>query len=125
MGILLEFNGAMERTFEDMKAATDLDPELLQNHLDILCKFKVLSKTKIGYTLNLEFKNKKFRVNLNIPMKSEQKRDTEETHKNVEEDRKLVIQASIVRVMKSRKTLNHNGLIQEVRESLKGVMKGD
>lgn len=37
------------------------------------------------------------------------------TQSSVDEDRKLYLQATIVRIMKSRKILNHNLLIQEVR----------
>jgi len=43
------------------------------------------------------FKSKKVRVNLNQPIKVEQKAETKEVLKAVDEDRKYVIQATIVR----------------------------
>ena len=49
-----------------------------------------------------------------VPMQVEQ------THQSVEEDRRLYIQAAIVRTMKSRKTLNHNELIQQVHSTAGG-----
>ena len=43
------------------------------------------------------FKSKKIRVNLNLPIKSETKAETTEVLKIVDEDRKYVVQATIVR----------------------------
>lgn len=41
----------------------------------------------------------------------------EQTRSAVDEDRKMYLQAAIVRIMKARKVLRHNALIQEVREN--------
>lgn len=40
--------------------------------------------------------------------------DSESSQKAVEEDRKFYLQAVIVRIMKARKVLKHNSLIEEV-----------
>ena len=44
--------------------------------------------------------------------------EKQETRQKVEEDRKPQIEAAIVRVMKSRKEMDHNALIAEVTSQL-------
>jgi hypothetical protein len=49
-----------------------------------------------------------------LPIKAEVKAETSDVMKSVDEDRKYVIQATIVRIMKARKTMKNQPLIQEV-----------
>lgn len=67
-------------------------------------------------TLNEKYYNKRTRLRITASLQKETPMETTQTVASVEEDRKLFIQASIVRIMKSRKLLKHNALVQEVRE---------
>ncbi|KAJ7907748.1 cullin-1, partial [Mycena leptocephala] len=60
------------------------------------------------------FKSKKIRVNLNLPIEAELKAEARDVLKAVDEDRKYVIQAVIVRIMKAHKTMKNQALIHKV-----------
>ncbi|KAL9126232.1 MAG: hypothetical protein Q9217_004692 [Psora testacea] len=127
MAILLLFNDSDTVSYEDMQRATALSAEYLDPSLGIFVKAKVLTpspenaKPEAGtsYSLNHNFKNKKIKVNLNINVKSEAKQEVEDTHKTIEEDRKLLMQSAIVRIMKSRKKMKHVVLVQETISQIK------
>ncbi|KAJ1913497.1 ubiquitin ligase (cullin) of SCF [Tieghemiomyces parasiticus] len=141
MGILLLYNDRDVLTFGELQQRTDLTPETLRNALAHLVKSRLLLASEASraptsvedvedsggvdldagrrYTLNREVKFKKVRVNLNLPVKSEQRQETEATNKNIAEDRKMLIQAAIVRIMKAKQSLEHVELMNEVIAELK------
>ncbi|CAK7198718.1 ubiquitin ligase (cullin) of SCF [Sporothrix eucalyptigena] len=126
MAILLMFNDKDKHTYEEIASATQLNIEFLDPSLAIIVKAKVLlmDGDKLGpgrtFSLNYDFRNKKIRINLNVGMKSEQRQEEAETNKNIEEDRKLLLQSAIVRIMKARKRMKHNQLVSETIAQIKG-----
>jgi cullin 1 len=105
MAILLLFNDNDTVAYDDIASTTMLAKETLDPSLAIMLKARVLTaspegKTEPGttYSLNYGFKNKKLKVNLNIAIKSEQKQEAEDTHKTIEEDRKMLMQVSIHKI---------------------------
>jgi cullin 1 len=102
MAILLLFNESDKNSYDDIVKATQLQADVLDPALGIFVKAKVLNMSPDGdkpgpgkmFSLNYDFKSKKIRINLNIAVKSEQKQEVEDTHKTIEEDRKLLMQVS-------------------------------
>ncbi|KAM3463745.1 hypothetical protein BB8028_0002g05280 [Beauveria bassiana] len=120
MAILLLFNEKDSYVYEDMLSATALSAEVLDQALAVILKAKVLlvaggEKPGPGkiFNLNYDFKSKKIRVNLNLGGVKEAKQEEAETNKTIEEDRKLLLQSAIVRIMKARKKMKHSQLVSE------------
>ena len=133
--ILLLFNSSAKLDnnildFNTIKTLTNIPDEILKRVLHSLScgKFKVLTKIE----KDSEIKNDKnikntdiFKYNDNfnnslrkfkIPMPSIE--DINDNKLKIEEDRSYTIDATIVRIMKTRKSLNHNNLISEVLSQL-------
>jgi len=102
MGILLSYNTADTHTYQELQNITSLNKDALDGSLGALVKSGVLLIEPKGQTpgasvgqtfsLNLDYKSKKLRVNLNQGIKTEQKQESDETHKTIEEDRRMLIQ---------------------------------
>ncbi|EFC37252.1 predicted protein [Naegleria gruberi] len=114
--------------YNHIKELTQIPEKDLKKTLTILCmnKTKILSKepkTKNlednhKFVLNQDFKNANYRVRLAITSTKETVEEVQETESKIELERKPVIEAVIVRVMKARKKLHHNELMSEVVKQL-------
>jgi cullin 1 len=72
-----------------------------------------------------DYSNKKLRININVALKSTEKKELEATHQNVDEERRHLIEAAVIRIMKTKKTLKHGELIVEVMKQLSTRFKAE
>ena len=87
MALLLPFNSADTHTYDELQTITNLNKESLDGSLGVLVKSGVLLIEPKGeipgasagqkLTLNLDYKSKKLRVNLNQGIKTEQKQESD------------------------------------------------
>ena len=116
-------SGGVTLGFEDLAQRLNLEPEILKPLMHSLScgRHKVIAKTPGGNKINTTDQftaNVKFSCNMRkirIPMAS---LDSSFNTKKVEENRHIAIEAAIVRIMKARKTLQHQQLLAEVLAQL-------
>ena len=144
MCILMLFNQQSTLSYQDLSLRTNIPLDELKRHLMSLYvnpKAKIL--VKLGdakekkeledsdqFTVNPQFESKLFRIKVPlVQLKSDGLTNSREgadgaaagssdVPATVEEDRKHLVEAVVVRVMKSRKTLEHNQLVMEVTRHL-------
>jgi cullin 1 len=117
------FNDQESLTYNELLNKLNLTPEILKPIMHSLCcgKHKVVAKNPASNKIKEDdvFEpNKKFaspNLKVKIPMAS---LESNVNMKKVEEDRSHTIEAAIVRIMKSRKTLAHQTLISDVLTQL-------
>ncbi|XP_019425796.1 PREDICTED: cullin-1-like [Lupinus angustifolius] len=128
---LLLFNSSDRLSYSEIMTQLNLsDDDVIRLLHSLSCaKYKVLTKepnTKtISSTDNFEF-NSKFtdkmrRIKIPLPPVDEKKKVIED----VDKDRRYAIDASIVRIMKSRKVLSYQQLVVECVEQLGRMFKPD
>lgn len=123
MVILMNYNNNLEYTLEQLTHIIGLDEITLKQILSVLVKMKILFLANNIYILNENFTNKKFKLNINVNAIKNTKLESDDTHKTVKYNRSLLLQACIVRVMKTRKSIKHVLLIDEIINNIKHQFK--
>jgi len=120
MAVLLLFDKSDSLSYKDLQETTKLSEEQFPRYVQSLLDAKLLLNDKeplepgSTISLNLKYTNKRTKFKIAGTILKETPQEVEATHHAVEEDRKMYLQAAIVRIMKSRKVLKHNALIPEV-----------
>ncbi|CAH9139316.1 unnamed protein product [Cuscuta epithymum] len=130
MCILMLFNNSDMLSYKDIEQATEIPLSDLKRCLQSLACVKgknVLRKEPMSkdiakddlFFFNDKFTSKFFKVKIGtVIAQKESEPEKHETRQRVEEDRKPQIEAAIVRIMKSRKVLDHNNVVAEVTKHL-------
>lgn len=125
IAILLCFNGNDDVSIDTIATNTGIDMKLLEANMDLLVKMKILVVKDDVYNVNMKYNYKKLKVKIDMPIKMETKAEADDTKKMVDEDRGFMIDACIVRIMKSRNVLKHIELIDETIKQLSQRFKPD
>lgn len=122
--ILIAFNKQATFSYADLLNEVGVARPVFDAHLLPFVKFKLLEASQLDpskifepettLTIVKEYKSKKLKVNFVSSIRAEQKQEEEDTDREVEELRRNYLTASIVRIMKARKTMKHNDLVNEV-----------
>ncbi|CAI5728358.1 unnamed protein product [Peronospora destructor] len=122
MLVLMQFNTAKEITRSNIVRLTNIPEQDCTHHMASLIKSKLLisdgAAENLTYTINFGFTSRKLRHSAvpNTPVESP--KALKVTTREVKEDRKMSLQAAIVRVLKTRRDIYQAQLVHEVSEML-------
>mmetsp|Transcript_26420 Transcript_26420/g.74343 ORF Transcript_26420/g.74343 Transcript_26420/m.74343 type:complete len:737 (+) Transcript_26420:341-2551(+) len=131
--VLMLYNDADTLTLQEISTMTGIeDKELRRIMQSLACgKVRVLVKQPQGrdigdqdsFTFNSSFSERHYRIKINNIQLKETEEENKKTNDQVLQDRQYQIDAAIVRIMKTRKSLSHKLLIQELINMLKFNIK--
>lgn len=131
MAVLLLFNQNNQLSFRDIQVATNIPSADLKMNLFALCTDTKSSKRLLIkntadktisddalFSFNHGFNSSKVKFKIAPVVIIQTQEEASATSNEINEDRKWQIDAVIVRIMKSRKTLDHRDLVIEVTKQL-------
>ena len=127
MCILLLFNQHVELSYHQLCQSIQVQTQELQMHLIPLIKSKLILKQPPQPVLNLDdklsinmdYKSSLLRNRIGVFVSKQTKElDGVRTQNKVEDDRRFTIDASIMKIMKSRRVLDHQNLMIETTKLL-------
>ncbi|MEW5312866.1 MAG: hypothetical protein WDW38_004466 [Sanguina aurantia] len=131
--VMMLFNSVDTLSYQEIKETTGIEVKELRRTLQSLAcgKVRVLNKEPKGrdvddsdsFSFNAGFSEKLFRIKINSIQMKETEEENKKTNDQVLQDRQYQIDAALVRIMKTRKSLSHKLLIQEALQQLKFPLK--
>ncbi|KAI8811084.1 Cullin [Cladochytrium replicatum] len=126
LAVLLAFNTSSSLQLRDIKEQTQLSEGEMIRIVKTLVDAKLFEPVDSlsidsWVKLNESFSSKRTKIKISSALQMDTQQETEQARKTVDEDRKLYVQAAIVRIMKARKQLGHAALVHEVVGQTKGL----
>ncbi|KIV92226.1 hypothetical protein PV10_06684 [Exophiala mesophila] len=142
MMVLMLFNDLAPKaslSFEQIQAETNIEtPDLIRNlqSLSLVAKWRVLKKEPMSkdikptdcFFFNEAFSSQFLKIKVSVVAGGSRVENSEErraTQERIDNGRALVIEAAIVRIMKSRKNLTHGELMNQTLEQVSGRFQPD
>ncbi|KAL4473553.1 hypothetical protein ABPG74_022417 [Tetrahymena malaccensis] len=115
MVILLLFNNKIKYNQQELTTLLQMPYEEYKLHLLPLVQLKILkSENNIDFEYNDQFSYKNMRVQVNVMKKEANKTESSKNLEQICLERKFVVESLIVKIMKSRRKMDHQELYQEV-----------
>ncbi|KAI7848482.1 Cullin [Circinella umbellata] len=119
MVLLLLFNSQITLSVSELSSQSGLAELDTLRSIKPLIDLKLLEASSTNYnsstqlSLNMAFTSKRTKIKVAAAAQTEQQ-ESQTARKSIDEDRRMYLQAAIVRIMKSRKALTHVQLVQEI-----------
>ena len=136
--VLMLYNEHESLNVDQIRSMTNIEhlqTKDLKRHLISLIKIKLLVKSSSGgegmgmsddISLNPGFSSRHLKFNVTLPsIKNTAQAESKEVTEKLADDRKHYLEAVLVRIMKSRKTLSHTELVEECLKQSRGVFQPD
>lgn len=124
VAVLLLFNSEDSLSFAQIRQQTQLGEHELLRLLKSLVDVKVITSPTLTrdsvFELNMGFSSKRMKLKVSGPVQAETPAERQETSQQIVEDRQMYLQALVVRIMKTRKTLHHNQLFEQIYKEVQG-----
>lgn len=133
MLILMLFNQSTSLSYQQLLSSTQIGDLDMKCNLIPLLQLKILIKSSPGnpqasakdfqasdlYTLNAQFKHQMYKIRVPIAHAKENKNvEKADIADKIDEDRRHIVEATIVKIMKTRRKIEHNALIAEATKIL-------
>jgi len=131
--MLFQYDLDLELSYKDIHELTGIEDKELKRTLQSLACAKIRIMTKnpkskdVGdndvFSINKDFDYKYTRIKINSIQMEETPEEHQRTTESIFQDRQYQIDAAIVRIMKTRKSLTHQNLVLELYQLLKFPLK--